>query len=76
MTKQAPQRTCVVCRERAVKGALLRFVIENGTAQFDADQIKDGRGMYLHPECYQKLDNRPLKGHWKLRNLKLPRIMK
>lgn len=43
-------RSCIVCRERAEKSELLRFVGERSGAVADLLQVKPGRGVYLHPK--------------------------
>lgn len=43
-----PERTCMVCRTKAEKGAFIRIVKEkNGQISIDNTQKKDGRGMYI-----------------------------
>ncbi|MFM8999512.1 MAG: YlxR family protein [Actinomycetota bacterium] len=44
---RAPERTCVGCRERAPKGALLRVVARADGLAVDA--TGEGRGAYVHP---------------------------
>jgi predicted RNA-binding protein YlxR (DUF448 family) len=42
-----PVRTCIGCRERAPKGALVRLVWRDGV-MVDERQTAPGRGAYLH----------------------------
>jgi uncharacterized protein len=51
----APVRTCVGCRERAPKAALLRLVWNAGPV-VDVPQTEPGRGAYLHRsvECLER----------------------
>ena len=48
-------RTCVGCKERAVKSSLLRFVAVGDVIQPDPQARLPGRGAYLHPslECFE-----------------------
>ncbi|MGM1015970.1 MAG: YlxR family protein [Actinomycetota bacterium] len=50
-----PVRTCVGCRARASRAALLRVVAENGALIFDERAVRPGRGAWLHPtrECME-----------------------
>lgn len=49
MSTRVPERTCVGCRGRASKGALLRLVREAGGAvRVDASRSLPGRGAYVH----------------------------
>lgn len=41
-----PVRTCCVCRNKALKSTLYRFVLENGNPVQDVRQDKVGRGAY------------------------------
>ena len=45
-----PVRTCVGCRRRADKSALIRIVRSGVELVVDARQREPGRGAYLHPE--------------------------
>ena len=45
----APVRTCIGCRERAVKTELLRLVWRGAAVGADPSQTEPGRGAYLHP---------------------------
>jgi predicted RNA-binding protein YlxR (DUF448 family) len=49
----APQRTCVGCRERTAVGNLLRVVLVEGVAVPDPRRRMPGRGAAVHPnvEC-------------------------
>ena len=44
-----PMRTCVGCKERAVKSSLLRLVAAGDAIQPDPRARLPGRGAYLHP---------------------------
>jgi len=48
-------RTCVGCRERAVKSSLLRLVAVGDVVQPDPRARMPGRGAYLHPspDCFE-----------------------
>ena len=50
-----PVRTCVGCRARASRSALIRVVVSNGEFVFDERAVLPGRGAWLHPtpECLQ-----------------------
>ena len=49
-------RTCVGCRERAVKSALLRIVVAGDEVVPDPLARLPGRGAYLHPSpgCFER----------------------
>lgn len=50
MDGRAPLRTCVGCRGRAAKAALVRVVrTAEGAARVDPSGTASGRGAYLHP---------------------------
>lgn len=50
MGGRAPLRTCVGCRGRAAKAALVRVVRSaEGTARIDPSGTASGRGAYVHP---------------------------
>ncbi|HYB49224.1 MAG TPA: YlxR family protein [Streptosporangiaceae bacterium] len=48
-------RTCVGCKERAVKSSLLRIVAVGDVIQPDPQARLPGRGAYLHPSlaCFE-----------------------
>jgi len=48
-----PVRTCVGCRGRAPRSALIRVVHSNGELVLDERAVLPGRGAWLHPtpEC-------------------------
>ncbi|MFS0852371.1 YlxR family protein [Microbacterium sp. 179-I 3D4 NHS] len=50
-----PVRTCVGCRMRAPRSALLRVVSQNGVLIVDERAVLPGRGAWLHPtqECME-----------------------
>jgi hypothetical protein len=48
---RGPERTCVGCRARDGKAALLRVVkTPDGTLRVDPEGTAPGRGAYLHPD--------------------------
>ncbi|WP_406145595.1 YlxR family protein [Streptomyces sp. NBC_01012] len=47
--RACPERTCVGCRERAVKSELLRIVVDEGEVVPDPRGTLPGRGAYVHP---------------------------
>ncbi|NEE00030.1 YlxR family protein [Phytoactinopolyspora halotolerans] len=51
--RRVPIRTCVGCRSRAEKSALLRVVVEGSGPDMglvpDPDGKRPGRGAYIHP---------------------------
>jgi len=54
--RREPQRTCVACRQEAVKRALIRIVRgAAGDAVVDSNGRAPGRGAYLHhdPACLE-----------------------
>ena len=53
----APERTCVGCRGKAPKVALLRLVRDpHGTVEVDEGAVALGRGAYVHrdPACVDR----------------------
>ncbi|MBO9626456.1 MAG: YlxR family protein [Microbacterium sp.] len=50
-----PVRTCVGCRTRAPRSALLRVVSQNSVLVIDERAALPGRGAWLHPtrECME-----------------------
>ncbi|MCX2923961.1 YlxR family protein [Streptomyces sp. NEAU-W12] len=48
-TRARPERTCVGCRERAVKNQLLRIVAVEDVCVPDPRGTLSGRGAYTHP---------------------------
>ena len=42
------ERTCVVCRAKGTKGALVRVVLREGAIVLDPNQDLPGRGGYVH----------------------------
>ncbi|WP_424935429.1 MULTISPECIES: YlxR family protein [Bacteria] len=50
-----PVRTCVGCRARAPRSALLRVVARNGELVIDERAVMPGRGAWVHPapECVE-----------------------
>ena len=51
-THARPERTCVGCRERAVKNELLRTVVIKGECVPDDRGTLPGRGAYVHPALH------------------------
>jgi len=51
-----PVRTCLGCRSRTQKSALLRVVSQNGAVVPDLSAVLPGRGAWVHPtpECVEK----------------------
>ena len=47
-----PVRTCIGCRERAVKSSLLRLVVTGDEVIPDPQARLPGRGAYLHPSLH------------------------
>ena len=56
MGKKVPIRTCVVCREKASKRALVRVVRTDSGVQLDPSGKLDGRGAYLceRESCWER----------------------
>lgn len=54
--RHVPQRTCVVCREKAEKRALTRVVSTETGLQIDPGGKLHGRGAYLcdKPTCWER----------------------
>ena len=68
MTRAASQRTCVSCREKGAREALVRLVLDpNGALVVDYRAKLPGRGCWLHPAqaCIRVLEDKPglLKRH-------------
>ncbi len=57
--KKIPIRTCVVCREKAGKRALVRIVRTEHGIMVDPGGKMNGRGAYLceRPECWERAMN-------------------
>jgi predicted RNA-binding protein YlxR (DUF448 family) len=45
-----PIRTCVGCRSRGPKSALVRVVVASGELRVDPAASASGRGAYVHPD--------------------------
>ncbi|HTG47474.1 MAG TPA: YlxR family protein [Actinomycetota bacterium] len=60
MPGRAPVRTCVGCRGREEKAALIRLVVHEGQVRVDAGATAPGRGAYLHPraDCLEAAERR------------------
>lgn len=70
MTDHVPLRTCIVCRQRAKKSELLRFVSgEAGFLFYDAKGDEPGRGFYLcrTGKCLERYIRMPKKYATKFR---------
>lgn len=54
--KHIPIRTCIVCREKAGKRALIRLVRTESGVRIDASGKMNGRGAYLceQPSCWER----------------------
>ena len=55
--KHIPQRTCIACRQKRDKQALIRLVrTANGAVELDLSGKKPGRGVYLctQKECWEE----------------------
>ena len=50
-----PVRTCIGCRHKADKSALVRIVAKDGIAVVDFSAVAPGRGAWVHPhrECVE-----------------------
>ncbi|GEK04649.1 YlxR family protein [Streptomyces sp. NPDC003388] len=48
--RACPERTCVGCRQRAAKDALLRIVADQEQCVPDPRGTLPGRGAYVHPD--------------------------
>ena len=48
-----PVRTCIGCRQKADKSALVRVIVSDGRVDLDETGSAPGRGAWLHPtpEC-------------------------
>jgi uncharacterized protein len=55
-----PVRTCIGCRDRAAKSALLRIVVAGDLMVPDPGARLSGRGAYLHPSqrCFELAQRR------------------
>jgi predicted RNA-binding protein YlxR (DUF448 family) len=55
--KHVPERTCIICRQKATKRSLIRLVrtLDQGV-QIDPSGKRNGRGAYLchRAECWQR----------------------
>lgn len=55
--KHVPERTCVICRQKAAKRSLIRLVrTADQGIQVDLSGKRNGRGAYLchQPACWQR----------------------
>ena len=55
-----PVRTCIGCRSRAPRSALIRLVIQQEQLVVDETKSAAGRGAWIHPElvCVEQADRR------------------
>jgi len=53
-----PQRSCVICRKKAEKKELMRFIVLDSEIVFDRNSVLGKRGYYVCNlnNCLQKLD--------------------
>ena len=53
-------RTCVGCRARASRAALLRVVVRNNVIVLDDRAVQEGRGAWVHPtpDCLEAAQRR------------------
>ena len=51
-----PVRTCIGCRQKAEKSALVRVIATDGRVEVDESATAPGRGAWLHPtpQCGEK----------------------
>lgn len=59
-SKHRPQRSCVVCREKTDKRALIRLVFVDDSLRIDETGKMNGRGAYLcrNQECWEMASRR------------------
>lgn len=57
--KRLPERTCVICREKAAKRTLTRLVRTGSGIQIDPGGKLEGRGAYLcdRKSCWERAVN-------------------
>ncbi len=48
-----PMRSCIACRSRESSKGLLHLVVIEGRVTPDLDRTLDGRGAWLHPNCFE-----------------------
>lgn len=55
-----PVRTCIGCRSRAPRSALIRLVMQNDVLTIDEAAVLPGRGAWIHPvhECLVRAEGR------------------
>jgi len=53
-----PERSCVICKKKTVKGNLLRFILLDDESILDLNNKISSRGYYVCNEnsCIEKLD--------------------
>ena len=54
----ACERTCIGCRRQDSPEGLLRVVLDNGVVTPDPRAIRQGRGAWLHPACWEVAERR------------------
>ena len=64
-----PVRTCVGCRARATRSALLRVVATNSSLMIDERAVLPGRGAWVHPT--QKCVDTAIRRHAFVRALRV-----
>lgn len=50
-SNHSPVRTCLGCRERDAKSAMVRIASRRGSIMLDPEASAGGRGGYLHPRA-------------------------
>ena len=55
-----PTRSCVVCRQKAPKSELQRWVVVDGAVVADEAQVHQARGYYAHVACAEQAGPRIL----------------
>lgn len=55
-TKQHPQRTCIVCRDKKDKRELTRLALSGTDLKIDVSGKMNGRGAYVcnNPDCWER----------------------
>lgn len=48
-SRASAERTCVACRQKTDRPALVRLVADDGVVRLDARAVKSGRGAWVHP---------------------------
>ncbi|MBM4371056.1 MAG: YlxR family protein [Deltaproteobacteria bacterium] len=60
LQRHVPERTCIGCRQRRPREALLRLVVAGGHLRVDPARCLPGRGAWLCPSerCFRNADRR------------------